>query len=445
MAAPASIQRGLRFAGAVVRTTFGDIRGRALGVVVGCMICQMGLGLGYVFGPLAQDILGEMGWSRGEFSLTRLPQLAVMSAASPLIGTLTIRYGARRVLTASIVLLGVTFIGLSRIEGLYEFYLWMMLLGLALTGVGDLTVGQTVCQWVTRSRGLALALVYIGSNLGALLLIPLVVAQADRTSWRDGLMALGVGALVVMLPAMRLGVRERRAAIEPVGVTDATVATVATGNAGALPHPPVESDAGALDLRQALRTRSFWLLFFSLWTFFFYFLSLLEHLVLFLTDEGMDRGMAVNRYLSAIGLGIWSKLLLGLIADRIPEKQALLLDYGLLALSSLLLFALPDPTLTWVFIVTFGFSYAARDVVYPLIVTRCFGLRNMAQIYGALMVALVLGAAGPYFAARVHDETGSYAFAFQVFALLNLCATAGLFFVRDERVAERVAARPPQP
>jgi cyanate permease len=402
--------------------TVGDLRGRALVVVIGCMVCQMGLGFGYIFGPLAKDVIGEFGWTRGMYSFNRIPQLAVMAAASPIVGTLAIRYGARRVLAASIALLGLSFVLLARVEDLYAFYGLMALLGLALTGVGDITVGHVVSQWVDRGRGFALGVVFIGSNLGGVLLIPLAVYTAERSSWRQALLLLALLAFFVMLPIALLLVR------------DATGARTADPSEGR-PHADVRMLAGDndLDLAEALRTRSFWILFFALFAFFFYFLSLLEHLVLFLTDQGMPRGQAVALYATAVGLGIWSKLLLGLIADRVSEHRALRLVYGGLALSSLTLLALPHPTLTWLYVVSFGFSYAARDVVFPLIVTRCFGLARMAQIYGALMATLILGAAGPWFAATIHDRTGSYDLAFGVFAGLNLLSLAALSLIRDER------------
>ena len=88
----------------------------------------------------------------------------------------------------------------------------------------------------------------------------------------------------------------------------------------------------------------------------------------------------------------------------------------------------------------FGFSTAARDVVYPLIITECFGLRNMAPIYGALMVALLPGATiGPVFAAVVYDNLQSYELAFVTFFVLSATGLTGLFFLRDER------ARAPSP
>ncbi len=386
------------------------------------MLCQMGLGFGYIFGSLAPDILDEMGWSRATCSFTRLPQLAVMSLTSPLVGLLTIRLGARRVLAVSGLIIAVALLGIAAMQRPLHYYGLMMLLGAGLTGVGDITVGHTVSQWVARGRGLALGVVYIGSNLGGLLLVPAAAVLAHRFDWRQSLLAMAALAGLAIVPAALFLVRDR-GELEPVTEDDAR----ACG-----------SELTDLDLRQALRTRSFWILGFALFCFFFYFLSMLEHLVLFLTDQGMSRNEAVGYYTGAIGLGIWSKLGLGLIADRIPERTSLLLDYALLTLSSLLLLLLlllPSEQLTWIFAASFGISYAARDVVYPLVVTRCFGLTCMAQIYGALMVALVLGAGGSFFAAWVHDARGSYTLAFQVFAGMNVVALIALCFTRDERRA----------
>jgi MFS family permease len=413
-----------------VSRALGDLRGRGLGVVLGCLVCQMGLGFGYVFGPLAPDILGELGWTRAMYSSARAPQLFVIALASPLVGALTIRFGARRVLSGAALLIGVAFCLLSGMTALWQLYALVVLLGLAITGLGDITVGQVVSQWVTRGRGLALGIVYTGSNLGGFLLTRLAGAVAERVSWRAAFLGMGLGGLVVLVPVAYAVVREPRVPTAP--------------DAGPAPEPvsPGATDGADLDLSAALRTRSFWILAFSLFTFFFYFIALLEHLVLFLTDEGLPRDEAVAYFSNAIALGLLSKVALGVAADRIPHKTALLADYGVLAASSVLLLWLPHPTRLPLFIALFGFSYAARDVVYPLMVTHCYGLRSMAAIYGALMLALLPGGAlGPIFAAAIHDHFGSYAIAFRTFAVLNAASVTALCFVRDERLA----ARPTRP
>jgi MFS family permease len=413
----------------------GDIRGRGLGVVLGCLVCQMGLGFGYVFGPLAPDILAEFGWTRAMYSSARAPQLFVIALASPLVGAMTIRFGARRVLSGAALLLGIAFCLLSGLESLWQLTALVVMTGLAITGLGDIAVGQVVSQWVARGRGLALGIVYTGSNLGDFLLTRIAGGVADASSWRAAFLGMGVAGLLVLLPVAYWVVREPR--------IPASGAPGAGADPAAAPEQISEIGGDAdMNLAMALRTRSFWILAFSLFTFFFYFISLLEHLVLFLTDEGLPRDAAVAYFSNAIALGLVSKVGLGLVADRIPHKAALLVDYGVLALSSGVLLWLPHPTLLPLFIAVFGFSYAARDVVYPLMVTHCYGLRFMAPIYGAMMLTLLPGGVlGPIFAAAIHDHFGSYAIAFRTFAVLNAVAVVALFFVRNERV--QAGARSP--
>ena len=111
--------------------------------------------------------------------------------------------------------------------------------------------------------------------------------------------------------------------------------------------------------------------------------------------------------------------------------------------AALLLLVAPGSLVIWVFVISFGFSYAARDVVYPLIINHCFGVRYMAQIYGALMLGLLPGGAlGPIFAATIHDQFGSYAHAFQTFACLNLVAVLTLCFLRNEREPSAAGGQP---
>jgi hypothetical protein len=69
-------------------------RPRAL-VVLGCLICQLGLGFGYAISPLAPDILAEFGWTRALYASAQGRQTLLIAFTSPLIGWHVARYGAR--------------------------------------------------------------------------------------------------------------------------------------------------------------------------------------------------------------------------------------------------------------------------------------------------------------------------------------------------------------
>jgi MFS family permease len=150
-------------------------------------------------------------------------------------------------------------------------------------------------------------------------------------------------------------------------------------------------------------------------------------------DAGSTREEAAALYATAVAAGGASKLFAGLVADRVAPRAALLADYALLSLSALLLLAVPRPGFLYAFLLSYGLAVAARDVVYPLAVSWCFGARSMPRVYGALMAVLAVGGtAGSVFPQAVYEAGGSYAPAFAVYAAANTAALAALARLRRE-------------
>ena len=385
-------------------------------VLVGCLVCQMGLGLAYLFPVVLKDIVAEFGWSRAAFSGSNAPLLLVMGLASPMIGALTDRFGARWVLSGATLLVGACLWLLSGMQSLVHFYLVTALIGLALTGLGDIPVGAVASRWFTNNRGLALAIVYIGSNIGGALAVTAGAEIKAAHSWQTSFQVVGSVAVVLLLPFALFVVRD-------------------PPSNGALRESsePETSEGPSLTPQEALRTRSFWILAVLLFSFYFYYLGVNTHLVAFLSDRGYSDAEAARRFSAAILLGIGGKLVIGLLADRIPKRRALILNFGLMTVGSFLLLAIGLPGLLPVFLVLHGFTVATENVLLPLIVVHCFGVRYMASIYGSLMLALPVGGIlGPVFAGFVFDRLGSYGVAFTSFAVLNLLVLGLLVFIRRE-------------
>jgi len=310
---------------------------------------------------------------------------------------------------------------------LWQLFALTPLLGLALTGVGDVAVGGVIPQWVQRGRGLALGIVYTGANIGGFILTRIAAAIADVSSWRMAFVALGVLGIAVILPFAFFAIREPR---EGEGIRSS-----ASERGEASPASSVGSDAD-LNLSEALRTRSFWILAFALFSCFFYFVGMIEHMVLFLTDVGFSRSEATKYFSWSIALGLGSKIGFGFVADRMSHRLAMFVNTGVFALAALLTLAIDRPLVLPIFVAAYGFTAAARDVIFPLVVADCFGVRYVAQIYGMLMVVLWPGGAlGPLFAAWVHDQLGSYDVAFATFAGLNLLVCISLLGLRCEVAA----------
>lgn len=378
-------------------------------VLVSCLVCQMGLGLGgYVFAVFLKPVALEMGWSRTAFAAVGGPLLLGMALASPLVGALTVRLGARAVFAAAITLVAAALLGLSVMEELWQFYLLGLLLGAAVTGLGDIPAGAVVAQWFGRRRGLALGLAYIGSNLGGALVPIVATAVAARSSWRTALQVLAAGGWLLIVPFALFGIRERRE----------------TRDEPASPAPPHPG----LTLAEAARTPAFWLLGTVLFLFYFYYLGVNNHLVAFLSDAGLSDQAAARGFGAAVAVGIAGKLVMGLAVDRVPVRRAAVATFALMALGSLALLGVARlPVLLPPFLLVHGFTVAAENVLLPLLVVDCFGVRHLARIYGTLMLALLPGgAAGPLFAGWIFDRRGAYDPAFAVFALGNCLAVIAL-------------------
>ena len=183
---------------------------RARWVLLGCLVCQMGLGFSYVFTTFLKPIVADLGWTRTAFSAAGGPLLLSMALAAPLIGSLTDRFGPRRVLSLSTLLLAAALASFGAMQSLPHFYATSLLFGFALTGLGDIPVGAVAARWFEKSRGLVLGVVYVGSNIGGSLVPIAATAIAARASWRVALVVLGAAA-VAADPALR-ALRGARAA-----------------------------------------------------------------------------------------------------------------------------------------------------------------------------------------------------------------------------------------
>jgi predicted MFS family arabinose efflux permease len=282
-------------------------------------------------------------------------------------------------------------------------------------------VGHVVTRWVSKRRGLALGVVYVGANIGAMIVVPLIAQITASSGWRNAVLWVGIGVASLILPFAIAAIRDPRPGeLSQEGRVD-------------LEQDP-SFEGPSMDLGRAIKTRSFWLLGFNLTATFIYLVAMTDQLVPFLTDEGFSGSEAAGHFRTIVAMGLGSKIALGLLADRVTAPTALRFNTALLFVSSIVLLFLPVRGPLTLFIITYGFSSTARDVLYPLIVVHCFGVRHMAEIYGVLLLSLIAGALGPIVAAASRDTTGSYAGAFAGIVVLNGLSLVAAWLIRAECV-----------
>src|SRR6185295_19428474 len=161
-----------------------------------------------VFLPVLADAFG---WSRGAISAALSLNLILGGVAGFAVGALADRHGPRLLLVVTVILAAAGFALVALVERLWHLYLFVgVLAGIGMSGF-YLLGASTVAHWFVASRGLALAIVLVGFNLGYITGGPLAAWLIDTVGWRHayawrsagcGLVTLGA-ALSVRLPRAR--------------------------------------------------------------------------------------------------------------------------------------------------------------------------------------------------------------------------------------------------
>src|SRR6266581_1875956 len=116
------------------------------------------------------------------------------------LGALADRHGPRVMLVVTVGMAGGAFALVATVHALWQLYLFVGVLG----GVGMagfyLLSTATVARWFDDGRGLALALVLVGFNLGYITAGPLAAWLIETLGWRRAyaLIGSGSGALMVL-------------------------------------------------------------------------------------------------------------------------------------------------------------------------------------------------------------------------------------------------------
>jgi MFS family permease len=377
-------------------------------------------------GVLLVPISKEFGWSIGTLSGPLGLRMALFGMVAPFAGALMLRYGPRRVLTASAALL---IAGMILAMGMTaKWQLWLSLgviLGIA-PGMTALVLTTTVAtRWFTAQRGLILGVLSAGTATGQLIFLPPAAWLAEHYGWR---MALGPSAIMVALVALLFFLfsadRPADVGLPPYG--EDTVLAI----------PPLPSrNAVAVSLaafRGAARTLVFWVLAFTFFVCGLSSFGLTPHFVTLCGDYGITPVVSTG-LLALIGVcDLIGTIGSGWLSDRYDNRWLLGIYYGFRGLS---LIWLPYSGFSIVglsaFAVFYGLDFIATIPPTVRLTARAFGRDQAPVVFGWIFAAHQLGAGIMALAAgQSRDVFDSYLPAFLAAGLICIAAAVSLLLLR---------------
>ncbi|RJP17544.1 MAG: MFS transporter [Candidatus Abyssobacteria bacterium SURF_5] len=392
-------------------------------IVAVCFLAMFFLsGIGYTFAVYFKVFIEEFKWSRTALSGVVSASLVVGGLAAPFWGNWTDRAGGRAVMITAAFFAGLSLLLRAGISTLWQLYVISIAGSVFFAGVSLIPLSAIISHWFQKKRGAAMGLTLIGGSTGGFLMPPLAEYLIELTGWRISYLILAVILWGGVIPVAALILRRSPSAIGllPDGKGSESERMKPGGLEEIISQEKtVKLPAEEFTLQQAMRTVTFWMIAAA---FFFPMMSgvgLITHLVVVLTDAGIDTRLAsVCLGLVAI-LGIAGRVTFGFAADRFPVRKVFTACYILETISVCMLLALPliGTKAFFAYVLVYGLTGGGGLVLAPLIIGECFGLKSLGAIFGVLAISGVAGGAiGPLLAGFIFDTTGGYYLAFVIFA-----------------------------
>ena len=392
-----------------------------------CLLMMSGAG-NFVYSLFVKPLGADLGWDRGEVMVGFTIFFGVMGIASPFVGRVVDRYGARQVIPAGAFVMGLGFVLLSLMDKLCLFYLGYVLVGAGGAAMGPVATSAVVSNWFQKKRGTAIGLMSAGIGVGGLVLAPVVGFLIPHLGWRHSYLALALIVWVSVIPLSLLVLRTKPAekGLYPDGAAAPEASTTTEVSA---------SGSKDLTLRVALGTSAFWLIVIAFLSSNFSNMGAIQAQVPHLDDIGFPQGTAATA-LGSVGLGsAIGKFIFGWLCDRIKPKYACAIGL-ILQLTAVIVLLNIRPTwpLTaiWLHAFFLGLSVGSWLPTMSMLVSTSFGLTCYGAIFGVVHFIQSLGTgSGPLMAGYLYDSMNSYHWAFVIFAALYVVAMPAVLLVRQ--------------
>jgi len=385
-------------------------------VVSGTLLLAASYGICFSFSVFFTSLQNEFSWDRATTSSIFSLYLLLAGFFSIIGGRASDKYGPKILVLAMGTISGLSLIITSRVQSPWQLYLtYSVLLSLG-TGAMYIIVMSTGSRWFFQKRAAVLGIMGTGSILGTVVMAPVSAWLILDYQWRSAYLIIGIVAWLIFIPAALLLKKEP----SEVG---ANIDGKPTSETTELAHTTAVGD---FSLREAVKTRNFWLFFLTWFSYSFCVHMIMGHVVPRAEDMGMPpiRAAAILSVLT--GVAIPSRLVAGFVADLV-DKRMIAAAFALIIAIAMFWLALADKVwMLYLFAIIYGLAYGGIDPPVIALVGDVFGLSKVGAIMGFLMVAWGMGSAtGPYISGLIFDYTGGYQFAFSsggvAMALAAIC------------------------
>ncbi len=291
-------------------------RERSRWFIVGVLFVTLFL----IWGPLNAGgvfflpVVNYFGWSRARFAALGGLGAIAAGASGPFVGWLVDRTGVRVVMITGAALDVLCYLALSRANSLLEFAAIFIVVGMAITASTIIPCAIVIANLFAAQRGLAMGVAFAGIPLGGTAITILASYVAAHYGWRVGYLAMALPIAAIVIPALVAYLPTR---------PPATAEVSGAGGAGNA-APPVVALPG-LDVRAALKARSFWMIAVAQLLFNTAWVGVGVHIIPYLIGVGYAPTVAAGILSLAFVLSACGNFFVGSLSDRLNRRTVMAL------------------------------------------------------------------------------------------------------------------------
>lgn len=363
------------------------------------------------FPVFVEPLTGDMGWERGALAVAQLTGMITSIIIFPIAGKIIDRTGARAVMTVGALLIGLSLLAGSQITRLWHIYVMNAFIGAGLTCATLVPCSYIISNWFVSRRGAAMAVAFVGTAAGGMVMSPIATWIIVNYSWRAAFALAGVEILVLVVPITVFVVRTRPSdkGLEPYGAAEA--------------QSDAEEEVWGVNEKEAFALPVFWFIAIIVLIGAVVTAGVGYNCVIHLRDSGHSPYQASFAWAIIMGAMIVGKLAVGAIVDYWGSKNTTVAICVLFAASLVILLHAESYPIVIVFAVVYGFTLGGPLILNPLLTGDYLGMKNYGTIFGILNIMGTLGGGiGMIGAASYYDKYGTYLPVFYVFTGLMVVA-----------------------
>lgn len=400
-------------------------------IIVACVfvILFVSFGSAYSFSTFFESLQIEFGTSRSSVSFVFAIAGFLYFSLGALSGQIADRFGSRRVIIFGVIVLSISLLLAGRVKTIWQIYA-VYGLGIGI-GIGFAYVPSmgVVQRWFVKRRGLASGIAVTGIGLGTL---GMPVFSAALIHWSDWRTAYLVMSILVFICGVSAAVFITESPERRGLVPDGEEIKADTLNTSQETFKENATRIREISLKDALRTKQFWLLYTGSFSFGLGLFIPFVHLIPFSNDLGLPNATAVMLF-SLIGVGSTvGRFLLGSIADRIGRRLSLVIMYAGAAATFAWWLIAANVWQLAIFALIYGACYGGYVAILPAVAADYFSGPNISGVIGTLITSVAVGnLIGPPIAGFIFDLLQSYTIPIFASIITSLFAAVCAFVLEE--------------